>query len=962
MTTAALSPAFYVTGGTLRQGSASYIARQADTDLYASLMAGEYCYVLNARQMGKSSLMVHTAQRLRAEGHAVAVLDLTAIGQNLTPEQWYDGLLLRLGRQLDLEDEFDDYYQDNPRLSPLQRCFTAIEQIALPAVKQKLILFVDEIDVVRSLPFSADEFFAAIRQCYVERATNADFSRLVFCLLGTATPADLVQDTRVSPFNIGRRIEVCDFTDMEAAPLAEGLHGNSKAVLNRVLYWTGGHPYLTQRLCLAAAETDAKTPTQVDSLCDELFLAHKAKETDDNLTFVRSRLLNSEADVASLLDLYSQVRQGRIVPDDDTSPLPAILKLSGVAGVEKGLLRVRNRIYGHVFDKAWITAHMPDAELRRQREAYRKGLIRALTLSSAVLLIMSILAGVALQQKREADAVKLAKDDLLVRQTQLQAKTEHEKAEAEHEYALGIERIANEAKKQKEIAQQNQQKAQEYALDRTTEAERANKEAKRANHNAATERVAEAKAKRLAQQRSQALMAATLERQHTERLLYPHSLVLSQKAINTDNFTVAKGILVRYAHPNAFASDLRSFEWYYLHQECLNTAHRTFQNQQDGICSLACSPDGTLLASGSDNCMVRLTNLKTGRHADLPVKAKYTKPCVAFSPDGHTLAVAISNRIRLWDVKSAKEDFFFPLGEQSDIKVLSLAYSPDGTLLAFGTLDGRVGLTDTATRHTLKWLSHSPDGGSPHLNCPILCVAFSPDGKRLASGGGIPLDIQSTIVWDVSSGKQIATLSTGARVRSTQEYLHSAVFSPDGNYLVTGGEDKIVRVWNIATQKCQELTSHVNTITGVAFSLDGFWMATSSDDNIIKVWDARTISMLGRPREMRTLRGHTKSVKAITFTPDSRTLISGGLDETIKLWDVAQFTPPMLPTQSGTVNTLVYSRDGKWLATCGDKDKNVARIWNARTHKLQCVYPTTCQRGIRCFCAEWQHPCSRKRG
>src|SRR5438067_11168382 len=95
---------FYVTGGTLPPDASSYIERQADRDLLAALRTGEYCYVLNTRQMGKSSLMIRTAARLRAEGHIVAILDLTAIGQNLTPEQWYDGLLLSLASQLDLEE------------------------------------------------------------------------------------------------------------------------------------------------------------------------------------------------------------------------------------------------------------------------------------------------------------------------------------------------------------------------------------------------------------------------------------------------------------------------------------------------------------------------------------------------------------------------------------------------------------------------------------------------------------------------------------------------------------------------------------------------------------------------------------------------------------------------------------------------------------------------------------------
>src|SRR5205814_379287 len=91
---------FYVTGGTLRADAPSYVERQADRDLFEGLSGGEYCYVLNTRQMGKSSLMVRTASRLKAAGARVAVLDLTAVGQNLTPEQWYEGLIVNLGQEL----------------------------------------------------------------------------------------------------------------------------------------------------------------------------------------------------------------------------------------------------------------------------------------------------------------------------------------------------------------------------------------------------------------------------------------------------------------------------------------------------------------------------------------------------------------------------------------------------------------------------------------------------------------------------------------------------------------------------------------------------------------------------------------------------------------------------------------------------------------------------------------------
>src|SRR5260370_5909065 len=132
MSTAGTS--FYVTGGTLPPGTPSYVPRRADADLYEGLLRGEFCYVLHARQMGKSSLMAQTTARLRQAGIAVVNLDLTRLGQNLTAEQWYDGLLGHIGRQLDLEDELEDYWLEHERLSPLQRWLGALQEGVLPGL------------------------------------------------------------------------------------------------------------------------------------------------------------------------------------------------------------------------------------------------------------------------------------------------------------------------------------------------------------------------------------------------------------------------------------------------------------------------------------------------------------------------------------------------------------------------------------------------------------------------------------------------------------------------------------------------------------------------------------------------------------------------------------------------------------------------------------------------------------
>jgi hypothetical protein len=198
----------------------------------------------------------------------------------------------------------------------------------------------------------------------------------------------------MTPFNIGRRIELNDFSTLEAAPLARGLTGDeavARDLLGRVLHWTGGHPYLTQRLCRALAEglstpkveTGSGPPIPpllpnfrtVDLLAEKLFLSRQARDRDDNLIFVRERILRSEVDVAGLLYLYRKIHNGQSVPDNETNQLVSVLRLSGITRGLNGHLQVRNRIYWRVFDGSWIQTNMPQAEVRRQRRAGRRGIL-----------------------------------------------------------------------------------------------------------------------------------------------------------------------------------------------------------------------------------------------------------------------------------------------------------------------------------------------------------------------------------------------------------------------------------------------------------------------------------------------------------------------------------------------------------------------------------------------------------
>ncbi|MBV8856310.1 MAG: AAA-like domain-containing protein [Acidobacteria bacterium] len=462
---------FYVIGGTLQRNAPSYVPRQADRDLYEWLAEGKFCYVLTSRQMGKSSLMVRTAARLREEGAAVAVLDLTAVGQNLSAEQWYDGLLSRTGQQLDLEDELEDFWAEQERLGAMQRWMRAIREVVLARYKGRVVIFLDEIDAVRSLPFSTDEFFAGIREFYNRRTEDPELERLTFCLLGVATPSDLIRDTRTTPFNIGRRVELRDFDEREAAPLAEGFGRGAevgRALIKRVLYWTGGHPYLTQRLCQAVAEdAGVSSAAGVDKICEEMFLSSRARERDDNLLFVRERILRSEADRAALLDLYAKVRGGKRVADDDADRVVGVLRLAGIVAADGGRLRVRNRIYGHVFDGAWIVANMPDAELLRQRAAYRRGALRAGAVAAVILVLVAGLAIIAVQgrnraveEARRADRNARDREQALADLRTALATAERERENADQQKQFAEEQRA-EAERLQVIAQEKSRQAVE---------------------------------------------------------------------------------------------------------------------------------------------------------------------------------------------------------------------------------------------------------------------------------------------------------------------------------------------------------------------------------------------------------------------------------------------------------------------------------------------------------------------
>ncbi|MGC1378683.1 MAG: AAA-like domain-containing protein [Anaerolineales bacterium] len=361
MTSNRIDETFFVAGGTLKATTPSYVKRPADDELFGAVMAGQLCYVLTPRQMGKSSLMTRASRRLEAEGIKTASIDLTSIGTQVTAQQWYTSIISQLNRRLNLGIDAQEWCKQQEGLAQVQILITFIEEIILERIPGRVVVFIDEIDSTLNLDFR-DDFFAGLRAIYNARTDKPAFERISFVLLGVASPSDLIADKARTPFNIGRAIALQEFDFEHAHVLQEGLDtvypGQGEQILGRIFHWTNGHPYLTQKLCSEIVERKQETwsDAEIDQLVHELFLSEQARK-ETNLKFVQDRLLDNPRRSA-LLGLYQRILRGT-VREEGQSALQNELKLSGLVRAEENLLKVRTLIYATVFNARWAQANTP---------------------------------------------------------------------------------------------------------------------------------------------------------------------------------------------------------------------------------------------------------------------------------------------------------------------------------------------------------------------------------------------------------------------------------------------------------------------------------------------------------------------------------------------------------------------------------------------------------------------------
>jgi WD40 repeat protein len=903
-------------GGAVPAG-AIYVERRADRELLEALRAGEFCYILAPRQIGKSSLRIRVAQALARGGVRCVSIDLTSIGSNsVTIDEWYYSIADDIAQALSLPN-LDLFWTTHQHLTPVHRWIRFIRGELLDQVAEPIVIFIDEVDSVLALSFATDDFFASIRSAYNLRAEDPAYARLTFCLLGVAAPADLIQNPVRTPFNIGREIRLDDFSRAELGAFMPGLEGlgcDPTVLLDAVYAWTSGHPYMTQRLCDDLTRHGPVGPDQegprVDDAAYNLFV-RSGRGGDANLAYAEKRLdMNpSRVRVRQLLHLYRCLLDGERVPAEPNNPLQTELRLTGLAAEHLGAggeihLRTRNLIFAEVYDHKWLKA--------KEKEQRLAELVDRWTGSGK--LDDYLLRGAALEDALEWSQ---GRSDLTVSDHEfLLAGVNYARREAEARHR--VEEAARKEEAMRRTALEEQRKADRERYRADIERERR----ERAEEGAQSQRrtisiltgtvaalglllamfvwqyiIAEQSKTQLAELSARNQEEADLQRIGAEALLLAQQSGKEReallKAIKAAGSSIQKGRPVPPRVMQGLAAAVAT-----------PVQRPNVLRHGDQITVASFSHDGTRVMTASRDHSVHLWDAVSGR----PIRTltDHTGAVVdaAFSlDDTRIFSVSADRTARLWnaasgDLLETHKGLVTPQPGR-----FAAAMSPDGTRALLALADRSLKLADLRTGKPIDVLRG-------HTGV-VTAASFSPDGLALVTA----CSDGSARLWAADAGKLKAVL------RRHTGSLRAATFSPTGTRLITIGEDRTARLWNELGTHIAALTVHTEPILGAVFSPDGSAVVTHAADDTAVLWSAQT------GRELATLVGHTGDVLDASFSADGRRVVTAGADDTAKVWQTAGTRVADLVGHTGPVRMARFSPDGSRVLTASDD--TTARLWNS---------------------------------